>query len=117
MSIKNQRTLCSYQLGWLHKALGSGRNPFDAHCPEGLAYLNGRDDALQRWDSDIGGKFPPAWAGQFETNIEVRYPPRELQNAHVRLWIRYQHWLAERQSRFLAMLVWSNCYAKEAGNE
>lgn len=40
----------------------------------------------------------------------------KLHNAHVLIWYRWQHWRAEREHRFLAMLVWSTCYAQEAGH-
>jgi hypothetical protein len=39
-----------------------------------------------------------------------------LHNGHVLKWCRWQHWLAERQHRYFAMLVWSTCYDQEAGN-
>lgn len=36
-----------------------------------------------------------------------------VNNAHVIKWIRWQHWLAERQHRFLAMFYWSVSYDQE----
>jgi hypothetical protein len=38
-----------------------------------------------------------------------------LHNGHVLQWIRWQHWHAERERRFFAMLVWATNHGIEAG--
>ncbi len=37
-----------------------------------------------------------------------------MDNGHVLQWYRWQHWLAEREHRFFAQLVWANAYNMEA---